>query len=508
MKISKKIKTSKRGLTFSFDGFGEFCPGKKYRYILDKDNKKLLILPVRENEDGLKISRKKGNGKVKALFDLRNKDVLSVMESANYLDIEIEEERILITAMVKVEQKENGKVVSFSQSVRKLAAYQIPKTLLKASGGEDQYYQFSLEDIFGTLSEEFTVPVDDTVKKDLPDVLRVISLFSGAGMLDLPFARDKDFSIVYAVELDNDAVQTYRKNIGDHIHQMDVRKLKGKDLPAADIMIGGCPCQPYSRANPSAVKRGKEHEEGDLLMEYVRLVKETNVKMFVIENVPQFLTDSYGENMKYIHDNLDKDYEITAKVVCDSDLGGYTKRKRTIIFGSRLGKPVSIPDMKVFPVKTVGQALKKVHEGWKNFCDVTMPSEQTKYRISLIPEGGNWKDLPEELRTKGVHSNMYRRLDRNQPSVTICNWRKYLLSPPRYDDSGKWDRILSVAEAAALSGLDETFTFYGKLSSMQQMVGNGVPFSLGNFVKGLVKKAFGVSKEESVKPATGILQIV
>lgn len=103
---------------------------------------------------------------------------------------------------------------------------------------------------------------------------------------------------------------------------------------------------------------------------------------------------------------------------------------------------------------------------------------------------------------------MYRRLDRNQPSVTICNWRKYLLSPPRYDDSGKWDRILSVAEAAALSGLDETFTFYGKLSSMQQMVGNGVPFSLGNFVKGLVKKAFGVSKEESIKPATGILQIV
>ena len=276
MKISKKIKTSKRGLTFSFDGFGEFCPGKKYKYILDKDNKRLLILPVRESEDGLKISRKKGNGKVKALFDLRNKDVLSVMESANYLDIEIEEERILITAMVKVKQKEKNKVVSFNQSVKKLATYQLPKTLLKASGGEDQYYQFSLEDIFGTLTKNFTVPVDDTVKKDLPDVLKVISLFSGAGMLDLPFARDKDFSIVYAVELNGDAVKTYRENIGDHIHQMDVRKLKGKDLPAADIIIGGCPCQPYSRANPSAVKRGKEHEEGDLLMEYVRLVKETN----------------------------------------------------------------------------------------------------------------------------------------------------------------------------------------------------------------------------------------
>lgn len=124
----------------------------------------------------------------------------------------------------------------------------------------------------------------------------------------------------------------------------------------------------------------------------------------------------------------------------------------------------------------------------ENFWDVTVPSEQTKLRISLIPEGGNWKDLPKELQTKGVHSNMYRRLDRNQPSVTICNWRKYLLSPPRYDDSGVWDRILTIAEAAALSGLDETFSFYGKLSSMQQQVGNGVPYALANFIKGIVKK--------------------
>lgn len=58
------------------------------------------------------------------------------MESANYLDIEIEEEQILITAMVKVKQKEKNKVVSFNQSVKKLATYQLPKTLLKASRGK------------------------------------------------------------------------------------------------------------------------------------------------------------------------------------------------------------------------------------------------------------------------------------------------------------------------------------------------------------------------------------
>lgn len=495
MRISKKIKNSKRGLTFSFDGFGDFQPGKKYRYILDKDNKRLLILSVTIDEEGLTISRKKGNGKVKALFDLRNKEVLSVMESANYLEVEIEEERILVTAITK--EKEKGKILSIDQCVKRIGTYKLPKRLLKAAGDVRDFYQFSLEDIFGSLTSDVSYAVDASVQQDIPDVLRVISLFSGAGMLDLPFARDKAFSIVYAVEIDDDAVQTYCNNIGNHVHQMDVRMLRGQDLPEADIIIGGCPCQPYSRANPSMIKRGKQHEEGDLLMEYVRLVKETNVKMFVIENVPQFLTDTYGENMKYIHDNLGKDYEITAKVVCDSDVGGYTKRKRTLIFGSKLGKAVTIPDMKLCPTKTVGQALKKVHKGWKNFWDVTVPSEQTKLRISLIPEGGNWKDLPKELQTKGVHSNMYRRLDRNQPSVTICNWRKYLLSPPRYDDSGVWDRILTIAEAAALSGLDETFSFYGKLSSMQQQVGNGVPYALANFIKGIVKKAFGVKEKDN-----------
>lgn len=499
MKISKKIKTSKRGLTFSFDGFGCFQPGKKYRYILDKDNGKLLILPALVNEEGLTISRKKGSRKIKALFDLRNKDVLFVMETANYLEVEIEEERILVTAMTK--EKEKGKILSINQCMKKVKTCQLPKKLLKAAGDGSDFYQFSLEDIFGSLTSDVSYTVDASVQRDLPDVLKVISLFSGAGMLDLPFVRDNAFSIVYAVEVNDDAVKTYQKNIGNHIHKTDVRTLQGKDLPEADIIIGGCPCQPYSRANPSMTKRGKQHEEGDLLMEYVRLVKETNVKMFVIENVPQFLTDAYGENMKYIQDNLGKDYEISAKVVCDSDVGGYTKRKRTLIFGSRLGKTVIIPNMKLCPAKTVGQALKKVHEGWKNFWDVTIPSEQTKLRISLVPEGGNWKDLPEELQTKGIHSNMYRRLDRNQPSVTICNWRKYLLSPPRYDNSGAWDRILTIAEAAALSGLDETFTFCGKLSSMQQQVGNGVPYALANFIKGIVKKAFGVKEKDSWFPA-------
>ena len=97
----------------------------------------------------------------------------------------------------------------------------------------------------------------------------MISLFSGAGMLDYPFAGDKNFKIVAAFEHDEEAILTYRHNIGDHIRNVDIRSLKASDLPEADVIIGGPPCQPYSRANPSKEKRGIYHEEGDMFKECI-----------------------------------------------------------------------------------------------------------------------------------------------------------------------------------------------------------------------------------------------
>jgi DNA (cytosine-5)-methyltransferase 1 len=486
MKIEKKLKASKRGITFSFDGFGKFSPGKKYRYILDRDNNKLLIIPVENDEKGLKISRKKGKGKIKALFDLRSKEIREVIGNAQFLEVKITDDEIVVSAYQKIKSSVTKKVTSLSSQLHHIASYRVAPELLKASGYTGAFQQLSLEDVFGSLYEQ-NVTISNDVKRNLPQVLKVISLFSGAGMLDYPFHTDDNFEIVYAAEYNEDAVKTYRKNIGNHIHQLDIRTLKGSDLPNADVMIAGPPCQPYSGENHSE-KKSENHEEGDMLKEYIRLIRETDMKLFFIENVPKFLTDSFSENMRYIKEHL-PEYEITAKVVTDSDVGGYTNRKRAFVFGSRIGK-VEIPNLVMRPVKTVHDALKKVTDKWANYYDITKSGDDVQKRISLIPEGGNWEDLPEEYRTKAVHSNMYRRLDRNQPSVTICNWRKYLLSPPKYDSSDYWDRILSVAEAAALSGLDKDFCFYGKLSSKQQQVGNGVPYALGKFVKRIIKKTY------------------
>lgn len=501
MEKKKEIRSSKRGLTFSFKGLEKFKPGNHYKYIVDLTSKQIILLPAKR---GLTISRKKSSaGTYKSLVDLRNKEVVDLIKEAERLEIEFFQEKIVVSTYKKAVKKA-GAIAVFEKQILKIdhylektGSFQMSRGLLKAVGEtsfsyenpfskREKYHQLSLEELFGSSMYDFE---PRQPKQEIDDVIRVISLFSGAGMLDYPFYKDKKFKLVYAAEYDEDATKTYRHNIGDHIHQVDIRNVKATDLPDVDLIIGGPPCQPYSRANPSKEKRGENHAEGDMFKEYIRLVKETGVKMFLIENVPQLLTDSYGENMKYLMENLSSQYDITAKVIADCDVGGYTCRKRAFIIGSKIGKPV-FPNLLMRPLRTAGEAIKKVTKAWKNYSDVSLPNENTRKKIALVPEGGNWRDLPEEMHTKSVHSNMYRRLDRNKPSVTICNWRKAVISPPRFDDSGYWDRILTVAEAAALSGMDSQFEFLGKLSSKQQQVGNGVPVALGNFVKGIVKQLF------------------
>lgn len=357
----------------------------------------------------------------------------------------------------------------------------LDRTLLKAAGCE-------YTSCYSAQVPNHSPWNDTTLQKQTEDVIRVISLFSGAGMLDHTFQKDDRFKLVYAAEYAHDAVETYRANIGDHIKECDIRILKGRDLPKADIIIGGPPCQPFSNANRHNQAREERHPEGDMFSHYIRLVKETGVKAFLIENVPGLLSAKMGYYMDLLKQEL-PNFQLVKKIVTDCDLGGFTKRKRAIIIGSRIGTPC-IPDVKVRPTRTAGSALKTVDKSWPNFADITLSSPLVKKKISLIPEGGNWMDLPKEFWTKSVHSNMYRRIDRSKPAISIANWRKFLLSPPRWDDSDEWDRILSVSEAAALQGLDKHFTFLGTLNSMQQMVANGVTAAIAKYCKNIIAGLF------------------
>lgn len=163
----------------------------------------------------------------------------------------------------------------------------------------------------------------------------IASLFSGCGGLDLGFIQE-DFEVIWANDFFKEAVETYSKNIGDHIVYGDITKIPSSEIPDDfDILLGGFPCQGFSVAN---TKRSMEDERNFLYKELLRLLKDKRPKFFVAENVKGLLSMQKGEVIKMIvKDFRALGYEVDYKVLRASDYGVPQNRERVIIIGNRLG---------------------------------------------------------------------------------------------------------------------------------------------------------------------------
>ena len=128
----------------------------------------------------------------------------------------------------------------------------------------------------------------------------VISLFAGAGGMDLGFKK-AGYEIIWANELDEIFASTYRKNIGDHVKVGDIKDIPNKDIPnKADIVIGGFPCQGFSIANVNRKQVGMKDERNHLYKEMLRVIKHVKPKYFVAENVKGILNIEGGTVMDNI----------------------------------------------------------------------------------------------------------------------------------------------------------------------------------------------------------------
>ena len=463
-----RIKASKRGLTFSFEAKEKFTVGSRYRYVIDKQKNEIIFVP---EPTGKYIVSKKGPNK-KPLIDLRNKEVKEIIKNASYIEIKYDEAKHCIYA--KAYRKVNTSGKSDIELIELLDTQEcdtieISKEELKKYHNEEIVEMLKIAGFFSS-----------KIRTDISYVFDVASLFSGAGLLDYPFFKDESFNIVFACDIDKSACMTYKENIGDHIMHMDIRDVTSDIIPDIDVAIGGPCCQGYSMANRINQDTIEGKNNRDMISEYIRLVKSKKPKIFVVENVPQFITRDDGYYLNKVLTEF-SDYQITYQVVNDVEVGGYTTRKRMILIGSRIGK-IHIPNVNLHTTKTAGMALKKVDSSWPNYNDVTIPKKETQRKMAMVRPGSNYKDIPE-MAHLNRHSNVYRRLDENKPSVTITNWRKVCLMPPT------GNRILSVSEAAALMGLNKNFKFYGSLNDKQQQVGNGVTQAIATMIKSLVKNA-------------------
>ena len=470
----KTIKKSERGLTFSFYNDGRFAPGERYDYTIK--NGEIIITPHKEGR--FKISKKVTKTRIKSLFDLRNKEILKAIGNADSIEVEVGEENIVVYLRRKISSIIHRSSLISTSSIFSQQTVQeiiVPKMLL-ASGGES-FTQLSFFD------KEYTGFNSDVIKENISEVFSVLSLFSGCGMLDYPFAKDDSFKIILANDIEEAACESYRENIGSCILNKDIRELK--IVLSSDVVLGGVSCKPFSNVNRQK-SRLQDHTDYFLVKEYIRIVKQAEPKVIAIENVPEFITTGDGVLLEHICTSLSQ-YEFTVKVVVDCDLGGYTTRKRVIIIGSRIGK-IEFPDEKVSEYKTTKEALDKVDASWFNFSDFSVSRKDTQEKMKYVRDGHNWEDIPPELRGKGRFDNYFRRIAPDKPAPAIVNVRKSCIMPPKEYIKGR-ERCLSVAECSALSGFPKEFKYLGSLDERQQQVANGVPYSIAYKLKELIKQA-------------------
>lgn len=202
--------------------------------------------------------------------------------------------------------------------------------------------------------------------------LKIISLFSGAGGLDIGFDR-AGFKTAVAVEIDPSCCDTLRTNMPDlpvinksvtEVSGAELLEAAGLEVGEAALVIGGPPCQSFSLAG---MRKGLDDDRGKLLFEFVRIVRETLPKGFVLENVKGLTNWDKGRAMHLLMEELNKpieyegetyQYEIAPPKVLDAvNYGAPQFRERLILVGNRIGKPYTYPTPIETPYKTVWEAI-------------------------------------------------------------------------------------------------------------------------------------------------------
>lgn len=164
---------------------------------------------------------------------------------------------------------------------------------------------------------------------------RVISLFSGAGGMDLGFIN-AGFDIVWANDFFKEAVESYKKNVDERIIYGDITKIPSSEMPDdIDLVIGGFPCQGFSIAN---TKRSMKDERNFLYKEMLRVIDDKKPKFFVAENVKGILSMKKGKVFEMIKKDFKKlGYNVDAKLLNAAEYGIPQARERVVIIGNRIG---------------------------------------------------------------------------------------------------------------------------------------------------------------------------
>lgn len=338
----------------------------------------------------------------------------------------------------------------------------------------------------------------------------VISLFSGAMGLDIGLSQ-AGLNIAIGQDFDAACVATMQAN-GHKVLGGDIRSIDAADLlmrtglrPGEPFLIcGGPPCQPFSTAGK---RLGINDPRGSLFMDFIRMIDDIRPRFFIMENVKGIMSSPIkhiplAERGKdYSEQNSDKVLDVilsefsklgykTVYGVLDSVNYGVPQfRERFVLIGSRDNEDIFLPMPTHFQLhqessyrwQTLRDTILDLENGYSECA--TFSSDRLDI-LRLVPEGGNWKDIPKELTQKamggaytsgGGKVGFYRRLSYSQPSPTLVTspvQKATMMCHPTQD------RPLSIREYSRIQQFPDSWIFEGTVAAKYRQIGNAVPVGL------------------------------
>lgn len=318
-----------------------------------------------------------------------------------------------------------------------------------------------------------------------------VELFAGAGGLALGMEQAGLYHILLN-EYDHTACETLRNNrpswnvVEGDIHNIDFTYLRDQ----VDVLSGGFPCQAFSYAGK---KLGFEDARGTLFFEYARAVKEINPKICVAENVKGLLSHENGKTLEGMINVLNElgYHVLEPRILKAINYNVPQKRERLVLIAIRNDINIDFqypkPSRKIY---TLSDALKK-----GSLYDTDVPeSIGQKYPkrkaeiLSLVPQGGYWRDLPLELQKEymmksfylgGGKTGMARRMAWDEPCLTLtCAPAQKQTERCHPDET----RPFTVREYARIQTFPDDWEFAGSMSQQYKQIGNAVPVNLAKEV--------------------------
>ena len=332
---------------------------------------------------------------------------------------------------------------------------------------------------------------------------QVIDLFCGVGGLTRGLL-DAGLDVIAGFDIDKTCKYTYEHNNNVTYNLRDIKEVTSKDLLSyydpnenVRILVGCAPCQPFSQMRSKLGEANAKDEKYNLLLEFGRLIRDTQPDIISMENVPQIEKTSVFN--KFLDILNESGYYLDYKVIYCPDYGIPQTRRRFVLVGSKFGE-IKIIDptnnRKEIHVKDFIKDLPPIAAGEIDPNDPLHRSASLSdinlKRIRKSSPGGTWRDWPEELRCKchkkasgKSYSSVYGRMTWEQIGPTITT-QFYNYGTGRYGHPEQ-DRALSLREGAILQTFPPDYVFIDPeskfvFSDIARHIGNAVPVKLGEVI--------------------------